>query len=175
MGFMSGLMGGFSDIYEGISTAINEKHKRGALADAEYKSRSDKLKDEERAAQVDYTPAYVADHSPAYERSQSPVARAYLESLLTGQNADAVQPWASSGEKVRTQDSFDRTYGGYDDLLSKGEAYRKTQPWKTTTPGSVDQRAVGENGGPTDPNTYAGHTRREKWKDSQDRRKGGGR
>lgn len=38
--------------------------------------------------ELDWEPEYAADHVPTYQKTQSPVARAYLESTLLGYNPD---------------------------------------------------------------------------------------
>jgi hypothetical protein len=135
-------MGGFGKIMEGGGKFLDRKRREGERQSNLDDYRLGLKTDANRAGSVDYTPAYTADLVPAYERSQSPAARAYLESMLTGQNPDAVAPWAAGGEQARQTASFNDSYGSYDDLLARGEAYRKTQPWKTKTPGPVDQDAI---------------------------------
>lgn len=85
-----------------------------------------------------WEPEYASQHAPEYQQTKSPVARAYLESFLTGTNQDAVQGTrlGSSGPlgaKAQAQAGFNQAYGGWDKLradsaseLSDNERFKPT-------------------------------------------------
>lgn len=71
--------------------------------------------------------AKPSDAAPQYKATVSPVARAYLESFLTGNNPDAIQGTRAGssgmfGTKAVAQNNFDHAYGGWDKLREQGRA-----------------------------------------------------
>lgn len=97
-----------------------------------FKGASD-ARDREREAKRDYwarldamnlKPYQVSEQAPAYQQTKSPVARAYLESFLTGNNADAVQGTRLGGtaEKTAVGQNFNQAYGGWDKLQKQQNA-----------------------------------------------------
>lgn len=78
-----------------------------------------------------HNPELVSRHIGPYKRSQSPVADAFLESMLTGQNAGAVQGTraGASGQRRNAQQGFDASTGGFDALRARQEAAREETPW----------------------------------------------
>jgi hypothetical protein len=99
-------------------------------------------KQQDRESTLDYEPTYAGDLIKPYQRSSSPVARSYLESILTGQNAQhAADPGGDPTAVKRAQNSFDGTYGPYEALVKRGERERKATPWKTARPEEIDQVA----------------------------------
>jgi hypothetical protein len=73
----------------------------------------------ERFQAADFEPEYLSDHAPEFKKANSPVARAYLESFLTGSNPDAIQGTrlGADGERAAAAQRFDRDYGGMDKLV----------------------------------------------------------
>lgn len=69
----------------------------------------------------DFDPTYASDLAPQFQRDTSPVARAYLESFLTGTNADAVQGTRAGAkdQKADAQQGFNNRYGTWDTLTNK--------------------------------------------------------
>lgn len=96
---------------KGASDARNRAHD----AKRDYWSRLDAM---------NLTPYQVSEQAPAYQQTKSPVARAYLESFLTGNNADAVQGTRLGGtaEKTAVGQNFNQAYGGWDKLQKQQNA-----------------------------------------------------
>jgi hypothetical protein len=74
-----------------------------------------------------WEPEYASEHAPGYQQTKSPVARAYLESFLTGDNPDAVQGTRAGssgplGTKAVAQNQFNQAYGGWDKLQAQSAA-----------------------------------------------------
>ncbi len=84
------------------------------------------------AAEQDWEPTYMSDHMPAYERSTSPLADAFLESMLTGDNPNAVQGTRAGAPQLQAaaQGRSDRRFGPADALLAKQREMEASQPWK---------------------------------------------
>lgn len=92
--------------------------KRAAQAEKDYWKRIDA---------GNWEPEYSSQHAPEYQQTKSPVARAYLESFLTGNNADAVQGTRAGssgplGAKAVAQNGFNQAYGGWDKLQAQSAA-----------------------------------------------------
>jgi len=94
-----------------------------------YEKQSDALKknhwDTINAMNFEY--AKPSDAAPEYKATTSPVARAYLESFLTGTNPDAIQGTRAGsagimGTKSAAQGAFSQAYGGWDKLREQGKA-----------------------------------------------------
>lgn len=141
----------FSDLGDSLGKLFSaderRKNSRANEAAAERSLNSyynDKNKYLHALKNVDFQPAYVGDAVGPYKRSDSPAARAYLESMLTGDNPQAAaSPWSTPSQQVATQQGFNQRYGGgYDALLARGKADRSTTPWATDTPGEVDDSAI---------------------------------
>jgi hypothetical protein len=76
---------------------------------------------------------YLASKSiPTYQRSESPIADAFLESLLTGSNPQAVQGTRAGSATARAgaQRTFDANTGGMDALRARQEAMQTDTPWR---------------------------------------------
>jgi hypothetical protein len=79
----------------------------------------------------DRTPELVSDRVGAYQRSQSPIADAFLESVLTGQNPSAVQGTraGASGQRAAAQRAFDQQTGGMAALRDRQRRAMAGAPW----------------------------------------------
>jgi hypothetical protein len=99
----------------GTMKGASDARERGREAKRDYWARLDAMNLE---------PYQVSEQAPAYEQTKSPVARAYLESFLTGSNADAVQGTRLGGTEARqaTQNNFNQAYGGWDKLQKQQNA-----------------------------------------------------
>lgn len=91
----------------------------GNVMEAEEKRKLARDIERDRKGAIDNyidRPYYVAESAPQYQQTKSPVARAYLESFLTGANPNMVRSTgADSGyEKQVAQSQFDQRYGGWD-------------------------------------------------------------
>lgn len=86
-----------------------------------------KAEDEWRRKDLNFDPAYASEAAPQFQVASSPVARAYLESFLTGDNADAIQGTrlGADAQKDAAKKSFADRYGGIDALLARGKATRE--------------------------------------------------
>lgn len=80
-----------------------------------------------------HQPELMSRHIGPYERSQSPVADAFLQSLLTGQAAGAVQGTRAGAPAAQraAQQGFDASTGGFDALRARQQAMEDAQPWAT--------------------------------------------
>jgi hypothetical protein len=111
---MGGLLEAGGNVIGGVIDADNAKdRKKEAMRD--YWARLDAMNLE---------PYQVSKQAPAYQQTKSPVARAYLESFLTGNNADAIQGTrlGATDQKATTQRNFDQAYGGWDKLQKQQNA-----------------------------------------------------
>lgn len=141
-------MGLFDGITDGISDIVGAFEGQRNARDARHNSKQDTQnyyigvqKRRNVAATNKYDPTYESQLIGTYKRSQSPAARAYLESMLTGDNAQAsAAPW--DDQSVAAHDRSMKRYGSYDDLLDQGEQHRSETPWKTKTPGNTSRRGV---------------------------------
>lgn len=79
-----------------------------------------------------HQPELASRHIGTYQRSRSPVADAFLESLLTGQAAGAVQGTraGAAGQQRAAQRGFDASTGGFDALRARQSAMQDETPWE---------------------------------------------
>lgn len=95
------------------------------------------------AKQLNWEPDYVSDLVGPYQRTQSPLARGFLESLLTGANPSMVSSTRQGADRLRAgaQAQFNDQFGGWDQLLERQRAAAEAQPWapkgKFTAPAVV--------------------------------------
>jgi hypothetical protein len=124
---------GLFDIGKSITAMVNSEKQQ----QQERRNASDAKKDYwARIEASNWEPEYASQHAPKYQQTQSPVARAYLESFLTGSNADSVQGTRLGGtaQKQTAQNAFDKTYGGWDQLQAQGRAERNNNERFRVTP-----------------------------------------
>jgi len=135
---IGGIASGVGDIFGGIGGMVAAKNRKRELADANSQYYFDKQQQEDKERALERDPTYVSELTGPYQRSQSPVARAYLESLLTGQNADAANsPWSDPGDRNKAVLSSRGTFGAYDDLVARGVADRGKTPWAVSKPEEI--------------------------------------
>src|ERR1043165_2655260 len=99
-------------IGDSIGAAVGaEKQRKQAQKEARY-ARNDRERALAMAADANYNPFLVSDVIDPYQRSQSPVARGYLESFLTGANPQAVQGVRAGApvQKASAQQGFNQAY-----------------------------------------------------------------
>jgi hypothetical protein len=96
--------------------------------------------------QLSWEPDYVSDIMPNYQRAQSPLARSYLESMLTGANASSIPSTRPGAQQLRAgaQGQFDQQFGGWEQLLERQRAAERAMPW---APGKFSAPAVMPLGG----------------------------
>jgi len=109
-----------------------------------------------------FEPMYASERAPTFQRSQSPVARAYLESMLMGNNPDSTFSGEVNADvtKQQQQASRDQVFGTPEQLKAKQDELFAQTPWKVTPPNkpmpgeellppeqrTVQPRPVGGNG-----------------------------
>jgi hypothetical protein len=81
--------------------------------------------------QMDYAPERVSDHIGPYQRAEAPVADAFLNSFLSGDNPDAIQSTRAGApaQKAAAQQRFDQNTGGWDALRQRQQALQASTPW----------------------------------------------
>lgn len=89
------------------------------------------------ANQLNWEPDYVSDLVKPYQKAQSPLARSFLESLLTGANPSMVQSTRLGAPRLQAgaQSRFDEQTGGFDSLLARQREIEKQTPWAPGTYG----------------------------------------
>jgi hypothetical protein len=143
-------MGAFGDIGAGVgqadSGAINVirgfRDKRRATQ-AFRDAQAEKAAQLEAEKKIDWTPAYQTDLVEPFKGTQSPAARAYLQSFMTGDSpllSDPSTELPSAG--ARRQQNFDQRFGSPDELLRQDAAARK-QTYESGSPGEVENYIKG--------------------------------
>ena len=89
------------------------------------------------ANQLNWEPDYVSDLVQPYQKTQSPLARSFLESLLTGANPSMVSSTRHGANRLQAgaQARFDDQFGGWDQLLARQREVDKQTPWAPKTYG----------------------------------------
>jgi hypothetical protein len=84
------------------------------------------------AGQLNWEPDYVSDLVKPYQPAESPLARSFLESLLTGANPSMVQSTRLGANRLKAgaQAGFDDQFGGFDKLLERQRAIESRTPWE---------------------------------------------
>jgi len=100
----------------------------------------------ELARRQNWEPHYVSDLMPDYKKAESPVARAFLESLLTGTNPSSVQSTRLGAARLKAgaQQGFDQQFGGWDKLIARQRELEQETPW---APKQIEGPAVRPKGG----------------------------
>jgi hypothetical protein len=83
------------------------------------------------ASGLNWEPELLSDHAPVYQRSQSPIADAFLQSLLTGDNAAMIQGTRHGAPQLKAaaQQRFDQSTGGFDALRARQREMEQSTPW----------------------------------------------
>lgn len=115
-----------------MTGAYSAKQQERSSKTAARDARADRERAAWMASQQDWTPEYASDSIGPYQRSQSPVADAFLSSLLTGDNPAAVQGTRNQAPqmKARAQQRFDASTGGWDALRQKQAQMQQSTPWE---------------------------------------------
>lgn len=121
---------------ESIGKAVGAKKQLDEAKKEATRMRSDRERALGMSANQDWEPNYVNEAIAPFQRSQSPVADAFMSSLITGRNPAAVQGVRNGAPQARAaaQQSFDKSYGPVDALLSKQSAMQTATPWGVRTP-----------------------------------------
>lgn len=119
-------------IGDSIGAAVGAKHKEKALKRQASAARRDRERALGMAADAEYDPFLISEQIGPYQRSQSPVARGYLESFLTGANPDAVQGTRAGAPQLqaRAQGAQQQAYGGWDALRARQREMEQSTPWE---------------------------------------------
>lgn len=91
------------------------------------------------AAQLNWEPDLISDIMPAYRKAESPVARSFLESLLTGANPSSIPSTRLGADRLQrgAQARFDAQTGGWDELLARQRQLEQETPWAPGTYGGA--------------------------------------
>lgn len=124
-----------------FKTALFAAHRPGKYmqAKADEREADRNRKDAERFRQesvdfakgLDWSPSLVGDVMPTYQRTESPLARSFLESILTGANPSSIPSTRLGAPQLRAgaQGQFDQQFGGWDELLARQRAAEQAMPW----------------------------------------------
>ncbi len=118
-------------IGDSIGAAVGANRRLQQAKKETRAAKSDRERALAMAAEANYNPFLVSDIIDPYQRSQSPVARGYLESFLTGANPQAVQGVRAGArpQQAAAQQGCNQAYGGWDELRAKQRAMEQSTPW----------------------------------------------
>jgi hypothetical protein len=118
-------------LFDAIAEIPKAKYAKEAAGKSARDAREARTQGLDMVANQDWEPELASDHIGTYQRSQSPVARSFLESFLTGNNPAAVQDvrLGSQRDAAKKQAGFDQAYGGFDQLRRKQRAMEEATPW----------------------------------------------
>ena len=123
-------MAGFLEQFGGlIGSAVTNKQNQKAAARARQQQY-------DTIEKLDWEPMYASQNTPQYQKTQSPVARAYLESMLLGANPDAVastRPNAAVQKGIR-QTQQNALYGTPAQRVAEQSRIASTNPYTVRTP-----------------------------------------
>ena len=134
---------------------------------AARKKRKNAIQD--RAQQLDFTrslnwnPVYAKDlMNTPYQKTKSPLARSYLDSILTGNNPDMTFSGEPNAAQTKAEQAVrkEQMYGSNQDLLAQSEQERSTNPYTVSTPTAPAGGAAGGGIGAT-PEELAAIQKRE--------------
>ena len=123
-------MGGFFESVFGLAGKGMEARQNSKAAREDKADRLNLIKS------LDYEPMYASDTTPTYQRSQSPVARAYLESMLMGNNPDMTFSGRPNAQHIKAdqQTAQNAMFGTPAERLAQSKQIQSETPWKVTTP-----------------------------------------
>lgn len=158
-------------IGDSIGAAVAAKHKEKAAKRELSAARRDRELAVRMAAGANYEPDLISEHIGPYQRSQSPVARGYLESFLTGANPQAVQGVRAGAPKAQAaaQAAQTQAYGGWDELRAKQRAMEQSTPWDIKP---FDKPIVNEDMKANALQQYSDPVAEKRWGLSQDQVRG---
>ncbi len=122
-------MGGIGDIFGGFGDAIMGIAKK---SDAK-KNEKDRLK---AINQLDWQPAYASEYAPTFKKAESPVARSFIESFLSGANPAAIRPGTPGAQvaKATAQAQQNEMFGTPQERVARQRQLEQETPWKVRTP-----------------------------------------
>lgn len=85
---------------------------------------------------LDWQPTLASERVPTYQKSQSPVARSYLESMLSGANPDLTPDFlqGAADTKAQQQARQNQLYGTPEERVAKQQKINTETPWKVEAP-----------------------------------------
>lgn len=85
---------------------------------------------------MDWEPTYASQTAPTFKRTESPVARAYLESFLLGNNPDATFSGApnAAAQKGVQQRQQNQMFGTPQERAARQQQILQETPWAVQTP-----------------------------------------
>lgn len=95
-------------------------------------------------SELDFEPTYASQLAPTYKKAETPLASAYLESILTGDNPALVAP-GETNAKFKTkagQQATTNRWGTNDALVKRQRAIEQETPWKVTAPTEPVQKTT---------------------------------
>jgi hypothetical protein len=112
--------------------AAGEKEQLGAAKDELDRIEDERSRSLGLVEGLDWTPERVSAALGSYQRSKSPVADAWMQSMLTGDNPDAIADTRAGAkrQKAQAQQRFDATTGGWDKIRAEQAEMEKSQPWQ---------------------------------------------
>jgi hypothetical protein len=96
---------------------------------------------------MDFEPMYASERTPTYQKSESPVARAYLESFLLGNNPNATFSGSPNGAAMKgvQQRQQNSLFGTPQQRVARQQQLQTETPWKVAPP---ERKIVGAEDAP---------------------------
>lgn len=131
-----GAVGGVADFAQGGLNYAAAKEREEAARKWLEQAMADRQAGVNMAQNLDWSPERVRDQVGVFQRSRSPVADAFLESFVTGDNPAAIQGtrYGSKIEKADAQRRFNANYGGWDALRAQQRQLDESTPWAVQNP-----------------------------------------
>jgi hypothetical protein len=144
-----GALGGVADLANGVGGYLGAKEREEAARKWIEQAMADRQSGVNLAQNLDWSPERVRDQVGTYQRSRSPVADAFLESFVTGDNPAAVQGtrYGAKIDKADAQKRFDKNYGGWDAIRAQQRQLDQSTPWAVQNPAGFtygDEQKAGE-------------------------------
>jgi hypothetical protein len=116
---------------EGIAKGKQARLQLEAAKKAQTAAKEDRERSVFMAQQADWKPEYASDHVAPYQRSESPIADAFLNSFVSGDNASAIQGTRRGAPQMQAQaqQRSDQRFGNMDQLLAKEQQIQQSTPW----------------------------------------------
>lgn len=84
---------------------------------------------------LDWEPTLASENVPTYKKSESPIARSFLESLMTGDNPMMTAPGELNAKAVQgaQQRRTDQRWGTTDERVARQRQVMDETPWEVKT------------------------------------------
>lgn len=141
MGFIGGIFDGGAEVFSGIQNIAGGRKRTRDANEAQQYYEEDLDRYLKGYDKLNRKPTYQSQLVGPYQRTQSPVARAYLESMLTGDNTQAAAtPWGNPNDAAGVERGRAKRYGDMDTLLDASRDDQAKTPWATKTPEEPEDR-----------------------------------